>query len=96
MFLWALTPLVFTPFIRPFQWSRLLWTYLLPVIPFVLLFDGMVSCLRTYRPLELWQIIEKVVATEYLWELGEHPGARGKMPITFLIGHPARAPVSPG
>jgi hypothetical protein len=94
MFLWALTPLVFTPFIRPFQWSRLLWTYLVPIIPFVLLFDGIVSCLRTYRPPELGEIIAKVTTAKYQWDLGEHSGERGEMPITFLIGRP-RAWVSP-
>jgi hypothetical protein len=29
MFLWFLTPFVFTPSIRPFRWSRLLYTYVL-------------------------------------------------------------------
>src|ERR1700693_6220026 len=49
MFPWALMLFVCTPFIRPFRWSRLFWTYLVPIIPLVLLFDGVVSCLRTYR-----------------------------------------------
>jgi hypothetical protein len=35
--------LLVTPFIRPFRWSRLLWTYLIPVMPLVTLFDGLVS-----------------------------------------------------
>ena len=30
MFPWALMSFVSTPFIRPFRWSRLLWTYLVP------------------------------------------------------------------
>jgi hypothetical protein len=37
------------PFIRPFRWSRLLWTFPVPVSPFVLWFDGVISCLRTAR-----------------------------------------------
>jgi hypothetical protein len=94
MFPWALTPLLFTPLIRPFRWSRLLWTYVLPIIPLVLLFDGVVSCLRTYRPQELREIIARLTATEYQWELGEHSGGLGGMPITYLIGYP-RAYVSP-
>ena len=94
MFLWALTPLLFTPLIRPFRWSRLLCTYVVPIIPFVFLFDGVVSCLRTYRPQELREIIAKLSAIEYQWELGEHSGALGGMPITYLIGYP-RARVSP-
>jgi hypothetical protein len=42
MFPWALMFFVFAPFIRPFRWSRFLCTYVLPIIPFVLLFDGVV------------------------------------------------------
>ena len=95
MFPWALLSFVVTPLIRPFRWSRLLWTYVIPIIPLVLLFDGVVSCLRTYRPQELREIIEKLKATDYQWEVGEHSRVSGQMPITYLIGsrklpcHPA-------
>lgn len=65
MILWSLSPLFFTPFVRPFRWSRLLCTYLVPVIPFVLLFDGIVSCLRTYRPSELEELVGEIGAANY-------------------------------
>jgi hypothetical protein len=91
---WALMPFVFTPLIRPFRWSRLLCTYVIPIIPLVLLFDGVVSCLRTYRPQELREIIKNLSGIEYQWEVGEHSRALGQMPITYLIGYP-HAPVSP-
>lgn len=39
-------------------------------------------------PQELREIIEKLTATGYQWETGEHLGALGKMPITYLIGYP--------
>jgi hypothetical protein len=86
MFAWALMPFVYTPWIRPFRWSRLLWTYLIPIIPLVFLFDGVVSCLRTYRPQELREIVDKLTAGEYQWEIGEH--SSGRVPITYLIGYP--------
>jgi hypothetical protein len=95
MFLWALLPFVVTPWIRPFRWSRLLCTYVFPLIPLVLLFDGVVSCLRTYRPQELREIIAKLTSAEYRWELGESAGATGDMPIAYLIGYP-QANMSPG
>jgi hypothetical protein len=81
---------VHTPRIRPFRWSRLLWTYLIPVIPLVLLFDGVVSCLRTYRPQELREIVATLTSCQYQWEIGEL--ATGKMPITYLIGYPKSRP----
>ena len=86
MFAWVLMLFVCTPWVRPFRWSRLLWTYLVPIIPLVLLFDGMVSCLRTYRPQEMREIVEKLTASEYRWEAGEH--SAGGAPITYLLGYP--------
>jgi hypothetical protein len=88
MFLWALLPFVLTPWIRPFRWSRLLCTYVLPLIPLVLLFDGVVSCLRTYRPQELREIVAKLSATEYQWEMGERANPTDEVPIAYLIGYP--------
>ena len=95
MFAWALMPFVFTPLLRPFRWSRLFCTYVVPIIPFVLLFDGVVSCLRSYRPQELREIITKLSGIEYQWEVGEHSIASGQAPVTCLIGYPqARVPPS--
>jgi hypothetical protein len=76
-----------TPRIRPFRWSRLLWTYLIPVIPLVLIFDGVVSCLRTYRPQELREIVATLTSCQYKWEIGELAGKRA--PVTYLIGYPS-------
>ncbi|MGA3104815.1 MAG: class I SAM-dependent methyltransferase [Terriglobales bacterium] len=72
--------------IRPFRWSRMFWTYVVPAIPVVLLFDGVVSCLRTYGPDELRELVAELVGAEYQWEIGEL--SDGKAPLTYLIGHP--------
>jgi hypothetical protein len=93
MFLWFLTPFVFTPSIRPFRWSRLLYTYVLPIIPLVLLFDGLVSCLRTYQACELRELIKDMASPDYRWEIGEQSGTLGGMPITYLIGYPCELPI---
>ncbi len=89
-----LTPLIVllaTPFIRPFRWSRLLWTYLLPAIPLVVLFDGVVSCLRSYTPEELRSLAEGVGGDRWRWETGE--AGAGPIPMTYLIGTaPVAAP----
>jgi hypothetical protein len=94
MFGWVLVLFVATAWIRPFRWSRLFWTYLLPIVPFVLLFDGVVSCLRTYRPAEMREIIatlrsEKLKTDGYEWEVGELQTRYS--PITYLIGCPPAA-----
>jgi hypothetical protein len=87
-----LAALVTAPFIRPFQLSRLFWTYLLPVIPLVLFVDGILSSLRAYSPAELMELCARVSAPGYAWEAGEAPGRFG--PVTYLLGYP-RGPSSP-
>jgi len=78
-----------TLFIRPFRLSRLLLTYLVPVIPTVAFIDGIVSCLRTYTPDELRGLAESVDgATGYEWTAG-HAGG-GPIPMTYLVGVPVR------
>ena len=86
IFIGTLLLFLHTPRIRPFRWSRLLWTYLIPIIPFILLFDGIVSCLRTYRPEELRGIVETLTGGPYHWEVGDIDGRRA--PVTYLIGYP--------
>jgi hypothetical protein len=88
MFVWALGPFFLTPWIRPFRWSRLFCTYVFPMIPFVLFFDGVVSCLRSYRPHELREMIAKLSVTEYHWEMGERINPGSQVPIAYLIGYP--------
>jgi hypothetical protein len=84
--------LLTTPFIRPFRLSRLFWTYLLPVLPLAVTFDGLVSCLRTYTPKELQALVEAVPgAGSYRWEIGEQRVERAPLPVTYLVGYPAGA-----
>jgi hypothetical protein len=88
----ALMPLagiLTAPFARPFRISRLFWTYVIPMIPFVLFFDGVVSCLRAYSQKELSLLAEQVKAENYVWQVGERSG--GLAPITFLVGYPKLA-----
>ena len=87
-----LTPLavwLVTPFIRPFRWTRLLWTYLLPIVPFVVLFDGIVSVLRSYTVAELTAFTEELAGSGYEWEVGETAAQGLRAPVTYLIGYPS-------
>ncbi|WP_309712492.1 hypothetical protein [Armatimonas sp.] len=77
-----------TPQIRPVPLSRLLWTYLIPVLPLAALFDGIVSCLRTYTQSELRELV--VGLDSYTWEIGSEPVPRSPIPITYLIGLPKK------
>jgi hypothetical protein len=80
--------LLMTPFIRPFRWSRLLWTYLIPRLPLVVLFDGLVSCLRTYSVEELRDLTARLATNDYHWDIGTVKSTAGPIRITYLIGVP--------
>jgi len=83
-------PLVFfffTPFFRPFRFSRLIFTYIIPVIPFCTVWDGIVSIIRLYRPNELLQIANEITSENYKWKAGKLKCRYG-LNMTFLIGYP--------
>ena len=97
LFIWGfallLTPLyvwIVAPWIRPFRWRLLFWTYLLPVIPLMGVWDGFVSCLRTYSPRELERMTRDLDAPDYVWEIGRIYSI-GLPRVTYLIGYPDRA-----
>jgi len=80
-----------TPRITPFSWGRLLWTYLLPVIPLMHLWDCAASHLRSYTVAELQQLALKAGADRYNWQMGTIVSERTRDSIIYLIGYPARA-----
>jgi hypothetical protein len=57
--------LLLTPWIRPFRWSRFLFTYLIPIVPFVLCFDGLMSCSRSYSQQELSEMVGNLTDKSY-------------------------------
>ncbi|MGH9716047.1 MAG: class I SAM-dependent methyltransferase [Candidatus Acidiferrales bacterium] len=86
--------LVTAPFVRPFRFSRLFWTYVLPVVPLVLFVDGIISCMRAYLPAELVELCGEVSAPGYTWDAGEASGLFG--PVTYLLGCPPSADLDVG
>jgi len=56
------------------------------------LFDGIVSCLRTYNPTELQALTAELSSgTQYRWEIGEQRAKRAPLPVTYLLGYPNAA-----
>ena len=78
--------LIVTPFIRPFRWSRLFWTYMVPALPLVLLFDSVASVLRLYSVDELRGLT--VGLNGYEWNIGRVRSKRLPIAVTYLIGIP--------
>jgi hypothetical protein len=88
VFLVPILSLVLATIMRPFRWSRLIWTCFIPVIPMVLFVDGIISCMRTYSPLELRELTEELSARYYQWEIGRARGRFMPISVTYLVGYP--------
>lgn len=79
--------LLCTPFIRPFRFSRIFFTYLVPVIPLCTVWDGVISILRLYTPDELLRIGQGCGNNNLYWMAGKVRNRFG-MKIAYLIGYP--------
>jgi hypothetical protein len=86
LFVW-----ITTPFMRPFKWTRLLFTYPLPCVPIICLWDGLVSQLRAYTPDELRELGAPAAGTMH-WRAGYTPLVAGPGLLTYLIGWPSPVP----
>jgi hypothetical protein len=75
-----------TPFIRPFRWSRMVLTYLLPLIPLTCWWDGVVSQLRAHTVEELKTLTKKLPCNSYSWHAGTVALPRSPGHLTHLVG----------
>jgi len=76
-----------TPFFKPFRFSRLVFTYLIPIIPICTIWDGIISIIRLYDPSELLNMARQVENEKYTWKAGSVKNKLG-MNVTFLTGYP--------
>lgn len=80
-----------TPLVRPFRWSRLFFTYAVPLIPLLVLFDGTMSMMRIYLPDELRELVQSLPGHDtFDWDIGV-TRTTGPLGLTHLIGTPRRA-----
>lgn len=82
LFVWALTP-----FTGPVTTARLFWTYLVPIIPLTILWDGLVSAARSYTVEELDALTRTIDTAAYRWHM-ETFRVCGLLTTTLLIGYP--------
>ncbi|MEZ4932986.1 MAG: hypothetical protein R2788_12820 [Saprospiraceae bacterium] len=79
--------LLTAPFIRPFSIGRLVFTYLIPIVPFFILWDGVVSVLRTYTLDEMKQMTTELkTCTHFKWEIEKIKD--GPITVIYLLGYP--------
>lgn len=82
--------LLLTPTMRPRRPEWWIFTYLLPVIPFTVAWDGWVSHLRAYTPNELLQMTCKF-SDSYCWETRGLKIRKGQFIVTCLLGVPRQS-----
>lgn len=66
----TLGTLIFTPFVRPFRWSRILFTYIIPLGLVSICWDGLVSVLKSDRVETLKSRLKSNLSDDYQIECG--------------------------
>lgn len=61
--------LLVAPFLKPRRPLALFFTYVVPLVPLIVLWDGLASWLRVYSPDELREMAASASAPGYDWEL---------------------------
>lgn len=79
--------LILTPFVRPWRWSRIFLTYVFPVLPFLIFWDGLVSALRTYNLEEMKDLTSEL--SDFSWQIEILKGPHGENLPSF-IGRPQK------
>ena len=69
-------------------WKQIICTYIIPIIPFCITWDGIISTLRTYSQQELRELVQACDDPGYQWQYGKvcHP----LHSVTYFLGLPPR------
>ena len=82
-----LTVILSAPFVRPFRISRLVFTYLVPILPLITSFDGAMALFKLYGLADLTELTRDVGGPAYTWRSGKLDNGRGGK-IVYLFGKP--------
>ena len=80
-----LSVLLTAPFVKPFRWSRLLFTYLIPILPVITFLDGFLALFKLYAPADLDELVSDIQVPDYQWRSGKMDNGRGGK-IIYLLG----------
>jgi hypothetical protein len=78
--------LITMPRIRPIRMLWIVFTYLIPILPAIILWDGLVSSLRSYTRKEMRGFVEPL--DSYQWEVGVLLGPHQEH-VSYVFGAPA-------
>lgn len=89
---WLAIPFAFittffvTPLVRPFTFSQFVFTYIIPILPLLIAWDGAVSNARTYTLADMQAVLENLKTPDFHWEMGTIKGKGSNM--LYLLGWP--------
>lgn len=87
-FLIPVLVLLLMPRVRPRRLAPLVLTYLPPVLPFLIWWDGLASTLKTYQAEELESLVSEFQEPGYDWSVQEISVPKAPIPITLVVGRP--------
>ncbi|MBP6235349.1 MAG: hypothetical protein KA270_01800 [Saprospiraceae bacterium] len=82
-----LTVILSAPFVQPFRITRLIFTYLIPILPVVTMLDGFLALFKLYNPNDLNELVSNILVKSYVWKSGKADNGRGGK-IIYLVGYP--------
>jgi hypothetical protein len=81
-----ITTFFITPMIRPMSWQQLIFTYIVPILPIIIAWDGAVSNARTYTLADMDILLEGLKSDDYIWKKNTIKGKGGNK--IYLMGLP--------
>ncbi len=80
--------LLFMPRVRPLRVLPLLLTYVPPLLPAMIWWDGVASTLKSYRADELRALVSSIETPGYRWRVEELAARGAPIPVTVVVGQP--------
>jgi hypothetical protein len=68
---------------------QFVFTYVIPVLPICIAWDGAASNARTYTKGDLEEMLKDLQAPDYSWEIGTVRGKNSPGPMLYLLGQSA-------
>lgn len=81
---------LFAPWIRPFRWSRLFFTYVVPIHLLTVLYDGWLSVLHSQSAQQMHQAVSGLQQPHYAFTTPSYRGTFSK--VTCIVGMPTPLP----
>lgn len=75
-----------TPFVKPRSLGRFAMTYVVPLVPATICWDGFASCLRAYSPRELEDLVDGLGDDEYRFRIERRRVAWLPLYMTSVVG----------